>query len=41
MLCLDKKLVPVRGYRSGIELCDLLSTSGHIVHVKPRHSSST
>jgi uncharacterized protein (TIGR04141 family) len=38
---LDRQTVRPTGAASPIEFCDLLSASGHIVHVKKRSSSAT
>lgn len=37
----DKQMVTPAGARTPLEFCDLLSPSKHVVHVKPRTSSST
>jgi hypothetical protein len=37
----DRQLVKPAGARTPMEFCDLLSSSKHIIHVKPRTSSST
>lgn len=41
MLCLDRKLIVVHTHFDKVEVCDLLSSSGQLIHVKPWRSSST
>ena len=40
LLCLDKKLVRVESRTTPIEPCDLLSTTGHLIHVKRKYGSA-
>ena len=40
-LCLDAELVPLTGARNGIELCDVLSSTHQLIHVKRYTSSET
>lgn len=41
MLCLDRKTISIETHLNKIEVCDLLSDRGQLIHVKPWHSSST
>lgn len=38
---MDKVLVPVRGTRTSLELCDILTVDGDFVHVKRKNESAT
>jgi uncharacterized protein (TIGR04141 family) len=40
LLLLDRQLIRVQGHTTPIEVCDLLSRSGHLIHVK-RHLGSS
>ena len=39
LLCLDRKLVTRDGSTRGIELCDILNSEGHLIHVKKKTES--
>lgn len=41
LLCMDRQTVQVDSYLDKIEVCDLLSATGQLIHVKPWRDSST
>ena len=41
LLCMDRKVIGHGGGQSRVELCDILTTDGKFIHIKPYSSSAT
>lgn len=41
LLCMDRKVIGHGGGQSRVELCDVLTTDGKFIHIKPYSSSAT
>lgn len=39
-ICLDRKTIRIDSRTTAVEICDILTANGELIHVKPKHNSS-